>query len=155
MTDSYCYICVLILLWERECVCVLPLYVCSHTVCTRQGDHSPYTQDHPVFLPSCGRACPLRFCGRSQKKPTSNKDDRYVGSVEHVVLVWIQLQCDTVLLVPDRSSRCDIIRKFHPFVQGHTLFVVRKICHVLVPCTVIHFVPKAIGPRQSHSWPLL
>ena len=32
-----------------------------------------------------------------------------VGLVQEVVAVWIQLQSDTVLLVPDRSSRCGVI----------------------------------------------
>ena len=34
-----------------------------------------------------------------------------VGFVKAVVLVWIQLDRNTVLLVPDRTSRCGIIRQ--------------------------------------------
>ena len=56
-----------------------------------------------------------------------------VGFVKEVVLVWIQLQRDTVLLVPDRNRRCGIIRQLHPFVLGQTRFALWKECEILVP----------------------
>jgi hypothetical protein len=43
-----------------------------------------------------------------------------VGFLEEVVLVWIQLQCDTVLLVPDRSRRCGIIHQFNSSISDWT-----------------------------------
>ena len=78
-----------------------------------------------------------------QLRKSLRKTLTVVGSVEHVVLVWIQLQSDTVLLSPDRITRCVIMRQLHPLVLGHTLFDQWNFFRVFVPCTGIHFVPKS------------
>ena len=67
-----------------------------------------------------------------------------VGFVEEVVLVWIQLQCDTVLLVPDRSRRCGIIHQLYPLVLGQTRFDLWKDCEIHFPCRITHFVPQSL-----------
>jgi hypothetical protein len=66
-----------------------------------------------------------------------------VGFLEEVVLVWIQLQSDTVLLVPDMSRRCGIIPQLHPLVLGQTLFALWKDYEILFPCDLTQFVPQS------------
>ena len=56
------------------------------------------------------------------------------GFVEEVVLVWIQLQSDTVLLVPDRSRKCGIIHQsVYPLAAGTNTFVLWKDYEILFP----------------------
>ena len=56
------------------------------------------------------------------------------GVVLSVVLVWIQLQRDTVHSVPDRSRRCGVIHQFHPSCRVKHGFpsgkIVRFLSHV-------------------------
>ena len=78
---------------------------------------------------------PSKFVGPSGE----HLETTFCSSVTKIVdlsrLVWCQLQCDVVRLVPDRSTRYRIIRQLHPLLQGQILFTrIREIVLNVLAC---------------------
>ena len=83
-----------------------------------------------------------------QLRKRLNQTLTVVGLVKNVVLVWIQLQRDTVLLVPDRS-RCGIIGSC--IRAGSYTFCRTEKFPCSCPMYPYSLCSSVIGPRQSHS----